>query len=152
MQFKISTAIKANQPSSLRILAKQKIRIQASIDRFEVQKANLSCLKIKLMEMSAMQVMATAIGKADEAMVSVMNCGDMKEMGKMVRNFASNMDKMNDRQENMAEMMDEVFEGDSEGVDIERLIDEEVASMVEAHRLQDAQRNGIVLPVQNMQK
>ena len=64
------------------------------------------------MEMSAMSVMSDAIGEADKAMIEVMKGADMKKMNDLVRDFAKNMGKMNDRQENMAEMMDEVFEGD----------------------------------------
>ena len=75
------------------------------------------------MEMSAMSVMSAAIGEADKAMVEVMKGTDMKQMNDLVRDFAKNMGKMNDRQENMAEMMDEVFEGEGEAAGVDSLVE-----------------------------
>ena len=71
--------------------------------------------------------MSSAIGSANNAVVDVMKCNNVQEMNKLVRDFSSNMNKMNDRQENMAEMMDEVFETENEGANMESEIEREIA-------------------------
>ena len=75
------------------------------------------------MEISAMSVMSSAISNANSAVVDVMNCTNIQDMNKLVRDFSQNMNKMNDGQENMTEMMDELFEGENEGANIDRIIE-----------------------------
>eukprot|EP00702_Spironucleus_salmonicida_P000586 EST41877.1 SNF7 family protein [Spironucleus salmonicida] len=139
LNFKIQQSLKANQLDVLKIHAKQQIRNQKAVEQFHVQKAHLSCLNLRMLQMQSMQVMTGAISATDKMMDTMLNNIDIQGMSKQMQGFMKNMDKMTDRQEMMDELLEDVFSTENEDQNMDKMVDEQVQRLIQEVQMKELQ-------------
>ncbi|CAL6104617.1 Vacuolar_protein sorting 2 [Hexamita inflata] len=125
----IRSAAQKDQGDIIKIHAKTLVRNRKSIKRFITSKANLQCLGLRMLSISTMQQMTKAMSQSATIMTKLNDTLKIPEMAKMMAQFSKEMQKLDDKQNMMEEMMDDVFEEEGEAMEIDMEVNNVVAEV-----------------------
>eukprot|EP00467_Chlorarachnion_reptans_P014246 CAMPEP_0114515642 /NCGR_PEP_ID=MMETSP0109-20121206/16859_1 /TAXON_ID=29199 /ORGANISM="Chlorarachnion reptans, Strain CCCM449" /LENGTH=206 /DNA_ID=CAMNT_0001695889 /DNA_START=263 /DNA_END=883 /DNA_ORIENTATION=- len=115
---------KANQMSSVKIMAKDLVRIRKQQTKFLNLTAQLRAISLQMTTVQSINTMSESIKKVSKAMTKLNAQIKLPELQKAINNFVKENEKMELKQEVMEDAMEDVFEDEENEEQEEQIVNQ----------------------------
>jgi len=115
---------KANQMSSVKIMAKDLVRIRKQQTKFLNLTAQLRAISLQMTTVQSINTMSESIKKVSKAMTKLNAQIKLPELQKAINNFVKQSEKMEMKQEVMQDAMEDVFDDVEDEEESEQIVNQ----------------------------
>jgi len=145
----IRKAAKANQLKSVRIMAKDLVRIRKHQEKFVNLTAQLRAISLQMTSMASTQALTTSMKNITKAMTRLNKQINLPELNKVMQEFAKQSEQMEMKQEMISDSIDSAMDNaeDEEETDqvVNQVLDELGVSMTEGMAAPPSQKKEVVV-------
>jgi len=110
----IKKAAKANQMKSVKIMAKDLVRIRKHQEKFVNLTAQLRAISLQMTSMASTHALTDSMKKITKSMVALNKATNMPELNKIMQEFAKQSEQMDMKQEMIGDALDDSVDEDDE--------------------------------------
>lgn len=113
---------KTNQMDSVKIMAKDLVRTKSQIKKFNIMKANLQAISLKTATLKSQNSMAQAMRGVTQGLVRMNRQMNLPQIQRIIHEFQKQTDMVDMKEEMINEVMDDVFEEDTDEQESEQIV------------------------------
>lgn len=127
----IKKSAKLGQIASAKIQAKDLIRTKNYIDKFNLMKAQLQAISLRIQSVRSNQQMAASMRDATRVLLGMNRLMNLPQLSRIAQEFAKENDLMDQKQEFMDDAIDDAMELDEDGLGEEEQVDELLSKVLD---------------------
>lgn len=127
----IKKSAKLGQIASAKIQAKDLIRTKSYIDKFNLMKAQLQAILLRIQSVRSNQQMAASMRDATRVLLGMNRLMNLPQLSRIAQEFARQNDLMDQKQEFMDEAINEAMEENEDGMGEEEQVDELLSKVLD---------------------